>query len=955
MNAGSQPTSVASLAQVGNVWSVPQVQVRSQAQVNGFVKTSGTLQADAGSTITNLPATQQNTPLTLGGIASLLNFSVQFPATDQGNLVVNASTSSSLPAGGAWGDVTVNSQGTLQLASGIYFFRSLTVQAQAQLQADVTAGPITVFIQSSVAFNGTLATTANRPADLRLVVMGTQATFNAPFTGVVIAPGAPILLFGNGTNTGAFFGQSIVTQANATCVLAPWDGTLPSPPVQFNARTAASVPVVATAVVSTPTRASTSRAKAATKTATNAATNAATTTAKTSSRAAKAKAQAAPEDARLTAAAVPVAQLVNVDSNGTSTITVQLPMAVDIADVLLFSDGGPLVVSGSVLRGQARPPTTVNLSGGLTAIGPDATVGEVWSDGNVTVGARSRVEGVVRSAGTITIDSTATTDLPPQPAAPFLVGLALSLTVTFPATNQGDRTASGPTPLTLPPGAYGQVTVAAGGTSILGAGTYFFDTLTVAAGAELRLDAAGPIQINIRTGLTFQGRQRFIWGGPSDLTVVYLGTTNLVLSAPLAGQMFVPSAQLILGTDGAGVAFTGKFFAQSLTVAPGNTVSSFVSGGLPTVARYVYGFTGPVGAGTYERLPAAPVDPATLPPPPASRILTVGPTSPLTISDNRTYRLTLDAGTPIGNMTIQALDQLRPFLLLESAGGDAADLTAVGGATGPGNFTLDGIWAASFTGSGDFVIQGAQAPTAADVDWDQVVISSCTLDPGGVRADGVVLQPLRLRVSGRIRHLVIRQSIVGSIVVDTGGNVDLIEISDSIVDAQQVTPDAAGRRRAIVSLIGEVRMARTTVLGDVHADVLTATDCLVMGMVVAADVQHSCFRFSAASLAAVAPPLELTPRLPELFHVPQIDEIQRFFFTSLRFGDPGYAQLSALAPDPLRTGAEKGSEMGAFSSQNLPIRLAGIIAKFDEFRPVAVVPQFVLEGESIDVVTEASE
>jgi hypothetical protein len=940
VNAGNQPTSVASLAQVGNVWSVPPVQIRSQAQVNGFVKTSGTLQADAGSTITNLPATQQNTPLDLSGITSLLNFAVQFPATNQGNLIVNAGTSSSLPAGGAWGDVTVNSQGTLLLASGIYFFHSLTVNSQAQIQADIAAGPITVFIQASVIFNGAVATSANRPADLRLVVMGTQAMFNAPFSGVVIAPGAPILLFGNGTNTGAFFGQSIVTQANATCVLAPWDGTLPSPPVQFNAR-AATVPAVATAAVLS---ASATRAKAATKTA---------TATKATTKAAKAK--AAPEAALVAAAAAPpLAQLVTVD-NGTTTITVQLPMAVDIADVLLFSDGGPLVVGGSVLRGQARPPTIVNLSGGGTTIGPDATVGEVWGDGTVTVAARSHVEGFIRSAGTITIDPTASTDLPPQPSSPFLVGLALTVTVTFPATNQGDRTASGATPLTLPPGAYGQVTVAAGGTLILGAGTYFFETLTVASGGDLRLDAAGPIQLNIRTGLTFQGRQRFSWGGPSDLTVVYLGTANLTLGASLAGRILAPNAQLTLGTAGAQATFTGQFFAQSLAVASGNTVSALISGALPTVARYVYGFTGPVGAGTYERLPAVPVDPATLPAPPASRILTLPATSPLTISDNRTYRLTLDASTPISNMTIQSLDQLRPFLLLQSGGGDAANLTAVGGAGGPGNFTLDGIWAASFTGSGDFVIQGAQAPTTADVDWDQVVISSSTLDPGGVRADGVVLQPLRLRVTGRIRHLIVRQSIVASIVVDPTGNVDLIEIDDSIVDAQQTVPDAAGRRRAIVSLIGEVRMARTTVLGDVHADVLTATDCLVMGMVIAADVQHSCFRFSAASLAAVAPPLEPTPRLPELFHVAPIDEIQRFFFTSLRFGDPGYAQLSALAPAELRTGAEKGSEMGAFSSQNLPIRLAGIIAKFDEFRPVAVVPQFVLEGESIDVVAEASE
>src|SRR5262249_52909034 len=162
-----------------------------------------------------------------------------------------------------------------------------------------------------------------------------------------------------------------------------------------------------------------------------------------------------------------------------------------------------------------------------------------------------------------------------------------------------------------------------------------------------------------------------------------------------------------------------------------------------------------------------------------------------------------------------------------------------------------------------FVVEAAAAPLAEDIDWDVITIRSCTFDPGGVRADGTVIQPLAIQVTGRVHRLVIEQSIVGPIFVAGSGIIDELVLTDSIITAApRAAPDSDGRQAAIVVPIGVVDMKRTTVLGDVHGDVITATDCLVTGMVVAADVQHSCFRFSAASLSDVPP--GGTPRLPEL-------------------------------------------------------------------------------------------
>jgi hypothetical protein len=54
-------------------------------------------------------------------------------------------------------------------------------------------------------------------------------------------------------------------------------------------------------------------------------------------------------------------------------------------------------------------------------------------------------------------------------------------------------------------------------------------------------------------------------------------------------------------------------------------------------------------------------------------------------------------------------------------------------------------------------------------------------------------------------------------------------------------------------------------------------------------------------------------------------------FTSTRYRDPGYAQLGFAAHAGLRTGAEDGSEMGAFSSLKQPQREANLRIALDEY------------------------
>jgi hypothetical protein len=53
-------------------------------------------------------------------------------------------------------------------------------------------------------------------------------------------------------------------------------------------------------------------------------------------------------------------------------------------------------------------------------------------------------------------------------------------------------------------------------------------------------------------------------------------------------------------------------------------------------------------------------------------------------------------------------------------------------------------------------------------------------------------------------------------------------------------------------------------------------------------------------------------------------------FTSLRYGDAGYCQLSLHTPPAIRRGADDESEMGAFHHEYAPLRETNLRVRLDE-------------------------
>jgi len=137
-------------------------------------------------------------------------------------------------APGAYGEVRVDSGGTLSLSAGTYFASSLTVLSGATLELDETAGAIVVYVKSRVMFAG-VERQVGSDGHVLIAAFGCEPDLLwAPFHGTVSAQNAWLSLIAptsaKETFAGRFFANSIEVGAGTTVV--GLGVTLPSGPPQ---------------------------------------------------------------------------------------------------------------------------------------------------------------------------------------------------------------------------------------------------------------------------------------------------------------------------------------------------------------------------------------------------------------------------------------------------------------------------------------------------------------------------------------------------------------------------------------------------------------------------------------------------------------------------------------------------------------------------------------------------
>ncbi|HTU60995.1 MAG TPA: hypothetical protein VMF89_21225, partial [Polyangiales bacterium] len=234
--------------------------------------------------------------------------------------------------------------------------------------------------------------------------------------------------------------------------------------------------------------------------------------------------------------------------------------------------------------------------------------------------------------------------------------------------------------------------------------------------------------------------------------------------------------------------------------------------------------------------------------------------------------------------------------------------------------SIDGLWIAG----GRLVLCG---------DFDTVTLRTATLDPGepnqnfndfAVAADGRVLEPCTLLIEGRVGQLRADRCILGPIRFAAGGAVDMVALTDCIIQEPR-------GGLALEFETGRVELRRCSVLGGLQVHQLDASECILHRVATVSNVQQGCVRFCSYATGSV---------LPRRYESVQLSN-GAALFTSLRFSQPGFAQLASNAPTTVSAGAPDGSEMGAFCREKNAVKERSLLIKYGQYMPIGLTPVIV--------------
>lgn len=271
-----------------------------------------------------------------------------------------------------------------------------------------------------------------------------------------------------------------------------------------------------------------------------------------------------------------------------------------------------------------------------------------------------------------------------------------------------------------------------------------------------------------------------------------------------------------------------------------------------------------------------------------------------------------------------------------------------------GDISIKATPAAGVSGSAVMHVNGLLIEGHVTVligDLGRLEIAHCTIVPG---RGGVTVNTSAVSDSDNAYlTLSLARSICGRLLLpeEIGG----LHVTDSIIDGVDVHGQV---RHAIAASTdgaqaGPVtRIERSTLRGPVHVKtLLLASDTIFTGAAQATRLQEGCVRYCSLpegsrvprrfrcqpDLALQAAREHVRNGRPATLADLPLSEYQRIvqhlhpMFTSLDYGDPGYAQLAFAAAAELRAGAEDGSEMGVFSHLRQPQREANIRANLAEY------------------------
>jgi hypothetical protein len=215
-------------------------------------------------------------------------------------------------------------------------------------------------------------------------------------------------------------------------------------------------------------------------------------------------------------------------------------------------------------------------------------------------------------------------------------------------------------------------------------------------------------------------------------------------------------------------------------------------------------------------------------------------------------------------------------------------------------------------------------------------VNHCTIAPGS--GEFVVNSSEQSNQQNTSLQVSLDRSILEA--VNLPGSIPELNIKDSILSCPEgYAISAPGASTAINT---------STILGQSEVRILYTSESIFTEIVSAELRQTGCVRFCYLPFDSIVPRRYLCQ--PDLaleveanrlgyksvaeLHLNEFEGVLarlRPDFTSVRYGDPGYAQLSQNCAEEILTGAEDGSEMGVFCHLKQPQRVTNLRIALDEY------------------------
>lgn len=352
---------------------------------------------------------------------------------------------------------------------------------------------------------------------------------------------------------------------------------------------------------------------------------------------------------------------------------------------------------------------------------------------------------------------------------------------------------------------------------------------------------------------------------------------------------------------------------------------------------YCYGFSADLGGGEYDRTSSFTGEGDVVKVPDVQPTIQSGldqvkdTGGVVEITNNEQFFGALDVAAEASaeaRVELRAAEHKRPVIVL-----GPNDVLSVSGSD-EGEITINGLLIA-----GGLV----RVPSLLPNKLRRLRLVHCTLAPGPVPAfsipassppDAIPAQGVgpRLQIETENTIVEIDRCISGPIRAIAGAE---INISNSIIDASSPSGIAfSGLQDDEPG--ATLRIENSTVIGKVFTESMKLASNTIFlselqeidtrsSPVQAERLQEGCVRFS------FVPPGSLLPSLHRCQPARQADVARvRPAFTSLRYGEAGYCQLSQVCAAEITNGSDDQVEMGAFHSLYQPRRVANLRAALDE-------------------------